>query len=149
MAPELTRLARSISSGVTNNSQIIPEATRIPTPWSILTETFRRGYGRLGAQGTRAASTVGGRTAMMTGLQRAPAAQILPHASVGPESLADIVKNDLAVLCTALELVQDQVVLPLELRVLVSGALARSTEMADHVRDLQRCSAARDGIHRD
>jgi hypothetical protein len=86
---------------------------------------------------------------MMTRLQRAPMGKILPHASVGPESLADIVKNDLAVLCAALELVQDQVVLPLELRALVNGALARSTEMADHVRDLQRCSAARGSSHGD
>jgi hypothetical protein len=84
---------------------------------------------------------------MMTRLQRAPVARILPHVSVGPESLADVVNNDLAVLCTALELIQDQVNLPLDLRALVSGALARSTDMAEHVRALQRCSAKRDGSH--
>jgi hypothetical protein len=101
------------------------------------------------ARGTRAACAVWGRTAMMTRLQREPVAGILPHASVGPSSLADMVKNDLAVLCTALELVQDQGGLPLELRVLVKGALARSSDMVDHVCELQRIACERDGGHTD
>jgi len=88
-----------------------------------------------------------GRTVMLTNPHWEPAVGHLPFASVGPSSLADIVKNDLAVLCAALELVQDQGGLPLELRVLVKGALARSSDMVDHVHELQRVACERDGGH--
>src|SRR4051794_13879246 len=86
---------------------------------------------------TRAASTNWGANGDDHKPQREPVARVLPHASVAPESLAHIVKNDLSVLCAALEPVRDQVALPLELRALVNGALARSSDMADRIRDLQ------------
>jgi|tagenome__1003787_1003787.scaffolds.fasta_scaffold20895432_2 hypothetical protein len=86
---------------------------------------------------------------MISELQWQPVAGKLPYASVQPNSLADIVKNDLAVLLAALELVRDQGDLPLELRALVSGALARSSDMVDHVRELRRMACERDGGQND
>src|SRR3954462_3237060 len=95
----------------------------------------------------RTDSAVWGRTAMITNLQRQPTAGNRRYASVEPFSLADIVKNDLAVLCAALELVHDQGDLPLELRALVESALARSSDMVDHVCELQRLACRREGRH--
>jgi len=81
---------------------------------------------------------------MITKLQRESVRENLPHATVEPSSLADIVKNDLAVLCTALELIQDRVDLPPELRAIVDSARVRSYDIADRIREFQRVGAIPD-----
>ena len=75
-------------------------------------------------------------------LERQPVVHNVSYASVEPSSLADIVKNDLAVLCAALELVHDQADLPPEMRELMKNALARTNGLADRVRKLQRMVCA-------
>lgn len=75
---------------------------------------------------------------MITKLQRAPVTECLPPATAEGSSFAEIVKNDLAVLCAALELVQDRVDLPPELGAIVDRALVRSHDIADRIREFQR-----------
>ena len=84
---------------------------------------------------------------MITKLQPEPVNEALPYATAEPPSFAEIVKNDLAVLCAALELVQDHVDLPPELRAMVDRALVRSYDIAEHIREFQRVGVMPDCSH--